>query len=91
MVSFLGLGSSAPPLDNQLRTTSLLNAVSNLRRFLVGEFLMMDSMVLDPHASSSEKSKQPHSVDRAGEADFRIGELSWAASSVHGAPAISRP
>ena len=51
------------PLDNQLRTTSHLNDLSNLRRVLVGESLMMDSMVQDSSYSLSEKSKQPHNIE----------------------------
>jgi hypothetical protein len=52
------------PLDNQLRTTSHLNDLSNFRRVLVGESLMMDSMVQDTSCSPSEKSKQPQSAIR---------------------------
>ena len=54
------------PLDNQFRTTSHLNGLSNFRRFLVGMSLMMDSMVLDLASAPSEKSKQPQTSGPVG-------------------------
>jgi hypothetical protein len=45
------------PLDNQLRTTSHLNDLSNFRHVLVGESLMMDSMVLDSSHSLETKGQ----------------------------------
>jgi hypothetical protein len=43
----LAMTAADLPLDNQLRTTSHLNDLSNFRRVLVGESLIMDSMVQD--------------------------------------------
>ena len=56
----LAMTAADIPLDNQSRTASHLNDLSNFRHVLDGESLMMDSIVLDSSYSPSEKSKQPH-------------------------------
>jgi hypothetical protein len=58
----LAMTAADIPLDNQSRTISYLNDLSNFRHVLDRESLMMDSMVLDSFYSPSEKSKQPQGV-----------------------------
>jgi hypothetical protein len=47
------------PLACQFRTASNLKVAANLRRGLIGDALMMVSMLLDLPSALSEKSKQP--------------------------------